>query len=96
MDVVTQISPKGDVWSLGCILYCMTYGKTPFQSITNQIAKLHAIINPSHNIDFPDIPEKDLLDVLKVSRHYFCDSYIRELELMSSWMSPLILTSFLA
>lgn len=44
----------------------MTYGKTPFQSITNQISKLHAIIDPSHMIDFPDISEKDLLDVLKV------------------------------
>lgn len=64
-----KISPKGDVWSLGCILYCMTYGKTPFQSITNQIAKLHAIIDPSHKIEFPDISEKDLLDVLKVRDH---------------------------
>lgn len=54
------------MWSLGCILYCMTYGKTPFQSITNQIAKLQAIIDPSHKIEFPDISEKDLLDVLKV------------------------------
>lgn len=44
----------------------MTYGKTPFQNLTNQITKLHAIIDPSHEIDFPDIPEKDLLDVLKV------------------------------
>uniref|UniRef100_A0A3B5MGC9 Dual specificity protein kinase TTK n=1 Tax=Xiphophorus couchianus TaxID=32473 RepID=A0A3B5MGC9_9TELE len=61
----SKISPKGDVWSLGCILYCMTYGKTPFQSITNQIAKLQAIIDPSHKIEFPDIAEKDLLDVLK-------------------------------
>uniref|UniRef100_A0A8C4E0G0 Dual specificity protein kinase TTK n=1 Tax=Dicentrarchus labrax TaxID=13489 RepID=A0A8C4E0G0_DICLA len=61
----SKISPKGDVWSLGCILYCMTYGKTPFQSITNQIAKLHAIIDPTHKIEFPDILEKDLLDVLK-------------------------------
>ncbi|KAL4657440.1 dual specificity protein kinase TTK isoform X1 [Arapaima gigas] len=61
----SKISPKGDVWSLGCILYCMTYGKTPFQSITNQIAKLHAITDPSHHIEFPDIAEKDLLDVLK-------------------------------
>jgi len=65
-----QISAKGDVWSLGCILYCMTYGKTPFQSITNQISKIHAIIDTSHEIDFPDIPEKDLLDVLKVCRMY--------------------------
>ncbi|CAK6954237.1 dual specificity protein kinase Ttk [Scomber scombrus] len=61
----SKISPKGDVWSLGCILYCMTYGKTPFQSITNQITKLQAITDPSHKIEFPDISEKDLLDVLK-------------------------------
>ncbi|XP_068180187.1 dual specificity protein kinase Ttk [Antennarius striatus] len=61
----SKISPKGDVWSLGCILYCMTYGKTPFQSITNQIAKLQAIIDPSHKIEFSDLSEKDLLDVLK-------------------------------
>ncbi|KAL2084601.1 hypothetical protein ACEWY4_020119 [Coilia grayii] len=61
----SKISRKGDVWSLGCILYCMTYGKTPFQSITNQFTKLHAIIDPKHEIEFPDISEKDLLDVLK-------------------------------
>ena len=55
------------MWSLGCIMYCMTYGKTPFQTITNQITKLHAIIDPTHEMEFPDIAEKDLLDVLKVS-----------------------------
>lgn len=44
----------------------MTYGRTPFQHITNQITKLHAIIDPSYEIAFPDIAEKDLQDVLKV------------------------------
>ncbi|XP_030054929.1 dual specificity protein kinase TTK [Microcaecilia unicolor] len=61
----SKISCKSDVWSLGCILYYMAYGRTPFQHITNHFSKLQAIINPSYEIEFPDIPEKDLLDVLK-------------------------------
>ncbi|XP_038937456.1 dual specificity protein kinase TTK isoform X6 [Rattus norvegicus] len=63
--IKTKISPRSDVWSLGCILYYMTYGKTPFQHIINQVSKLHAIIDPSHEIEFPEISEKDLRDVLK-------------------------------
>ncbi|XP_048386294.1 dual specificity protein kinase Ttk [Stegostoma tigrinum] len=61
----SKISPKSDVWSLGCILYYMTYGKTPFQHLTNHISKLQAITDPNYEIKFPVISETDLLDVLK-------------------------------
>ena len=60
-----QIGVKSDVWSLGCILYNMVYSLTPFHKFPNQF-KLQVLLNPHHTIDFPDIPDKDLLDVLKV------------------------------
>ncbi|XP_050394018.2 dual specificity protein kinase TTK isoform X2 [Patella vulgata] len=60
-----KVNVKSDVWSLGCILYNMVYSKTPFQHIRNQLAKIQAITNDKHVIEFPDIPDKNLLNVLK-------------------------------
>lgn len=57
-------SQASDIWSLGCILYQMVYGQTPFASL-HLIQKLQAIIDPDHQIIFSPTVEDAVIDAMK-------------------------------
>jgi len=66
-SVSVKVSRASDTWSLGCILYQMTYGHPPFSKITATVPKVRCICDPSCEIDYPSRPgtPNSLIDTLR-------------------------------
>ncbi|RPB02304.1 kinase-like protein [Choiromyces venosus 120613-1] len=49
-----KLGAPSDVWSLGCMLYQMTYGRGPFSHLSLMYQKINAIPDPNYPIEYPD------------------------------------------